>query len=138
MLTDMERSREFATRYAAAWCSQNAASVAAFFSTEGSLTINDGAPSVGRVAITKAVQDFMTAFPDMRVVMDNVMVKGDRVEFHWTLIGTNTGPGGTGHHVCISGFESWRIGADGLIAASIGSFDGAEYQRQLEHGATTP
>jgi uncharacterized protein (TIGR02246 family) len=128
----MERLREFATRYAAAWCSQNAASVAAFFSPDGSLTINDGAPSVGRVAITKATQDFMTAFPDMRVVMDDVRVKGDRREFHWTLIGTNTGPGGTGHRVRISGFESWQMGADGLIAASIGSFDSAEYQRQLE------
>ena len=138
MLTDMELLREFATRYAAAWCSQNAASVAAFFSPEGSLRINDGAPSVGRGAITKAAQDFMAAFPDMRVVMDDVRVKGNRIEFHWTLIGTNTGPGGTGHRVRISGFESWQIGADGLIAVSIGSFDGAEYQRQLERGATTP
>jgi hypothetical protein len=134
MPTDMERLREFATRYAAARCSQNAASVAAFFSLEGSLTINDDAPSVGRAAITKAAQDFMTAFPDMRVVMDDVRVKGNRIEFHWTLIGTNNGPGGTGHQVCIGGFESWQIGADGLIAVSIGSFDGAEYRRQLEHG----
>jgi hypothetical protein len=76
----------------------------------------------------------MTAFPDMRVVMDDVRVKGNRIEFHWTLIGTNNGPGGTGHLVCIGGFESWQIGADGLIAVSIGSFDGAEYRRQLEHG----
>ena len=136
MLTDMELLREFATRYAAAWCSQNAASVAAFFSPEGSLTINDGAPSVGRAAITKAAQDFMTAFPDMRVVMDDVRVKGNRIEFHWTLIGTNTGTGGAGHRVRIGGFESWQMGADGLIAVSIGSFDGAEYQRQLEQGVS--
>jgi hypothetical protein len=135
MQTDMERLREFAAHYAAAWCSQNAASVAAFFSPGGSLTINEGAPSVGHAAITRAAQGFMSAFPDLRVVMDDALVKGDRSEFHWTLIGTNTGPGGTGHRVHISGFESWRIGADGLIAASIGSFDGAEYQRQLERGA---
>jgi len=136
MQTEMERLREFATRYAAAWCSQNAASVAAFFSPDGSLTINEGAPSVGRAAITQTAQDFMSASPDLRVVMDDVRVKGDRCEFHWTLIGTDTGPRGTGHRVRIGGFESWQIGADGLIAASIGSFDGAEYQRQLEHGAS--
>ena len=136
MLTDMELLREFATRYAAAWCSQNAASVAAFFSPEGSLRINDGAPSVGRAAITKAAQDFMTAFPDMRVVMDDVRVKGNRIEFHWTLIGTNNGTGSEEHRVRIGGFESWQIGADGLIAVSIGSFDGAEYQRQLEQGVS--
>ncbi len=36
--------------------------------------------------------------------------------------------------VRISGFDEWRIGGDGLIAASQGHFDSAEYQRQLEHG----
>lgn len=34
----------------------------------------------------------------------------------------------------ISGFEEWRIGADGLIAESKGHFDSDEYQRQLEEG----
>ena len=76
----------------------------------------------------------MTAFPDMRVVMDELLVQGDRTEYHWTLIGTNTGPVGTGHRVRISGFERWQIGADGLIASSQGRFDSAEYQRQLECG----
>jgi hypothetical protein len=51
---DAARLREFATRYTAAWCSQNAASVASFFADRGSLTINDGTPSVGRAAITVA------------------------------------------------------------------------------------
>lgn len=51
-----------------------------------------------------------------------------------TLAGANTGPGGTGKRVRISGFEEWRIGADGLIAESRGHFDSAEYLRQLERG----
>ena len=124
--------RAFATRYTAAWCSHNAASVAAFFSPAGSLTINNGTPAVGRAAITEAAQSFMTAFPDLQVVMDDVVEKGDRTEYHWTLIGTNSGPGGTGHPVHISGFELWEIGTDGLIAKSLGTFDAEEYQRQLE------
>src|SRR5687767_12920029 len=37
---------DFATRYTAAWCSQNASSVAACFAKHGSLTINGGTPSV--------------------------------------------------------------------------------------------
>lgn len=32
----------------------------------------------------------MTALPDMRVVMDDLRVHGDRVEYHWTLTGTIT------------------------------------------------
>jgi predicted ester cyclase len=122
---------DFATRYTAAWCSQNAASVAAFFSPEGSLSINNGPPSVGRAAITAAAQSFMTAFPDLRIIMERIIERCDRAEYHWTLIGTNTGPGGTGNRVRISGFETWRFGPDGLIAESQGQFDHADYMRQL-------
>jgi hypothetical protein len=47
------------------------------------------------------------------------------------LTGTNTGPGGTGNSVLISGYELWKIENDGLIAESRGHFDVAEYERQL-------
>ena len=127
--------RNFAERYTVAWCSQNAASVAACYSPDGSLSVNGGAPAVGRDAIAEVAQSFMAAFPDMRVAMDDLIVYGDRAEYHWTLTGTNTGPGGAGHKVCISGFEAWRIGEDGLIASSRGRFDSADYQRQMERGA---
>ena len=32
-------------------------------------------------------------------------MEGVALEYHWTLTGTNTGPGGAGHAVRISGFE---------------------------------
>ena len=132
---DATKLRDLATRYTAAWCSQKAASVAAFFTEKGSLRINEGAASVGRTAITAAAQGFMTAFPDMVVKLDTLKLDGGRIEYHWTLTGTNTGPGGTGKAVRISGYEEWTIGADGFIAKSLGHFDGAEYQRQLKEGA---
>jgi len=122
---------DFATRYTAAWCSQDASRVAAFYSVDGSLSVNGGAPATGRPAITEVAQSFMTAFPDMQVLLDEVRVQGERPEYHWTLIGTNSGPGGTGHRVRISGFESWEFGDDGLILSSLGQFDEAEYRRQL-------
>lgn len=126
--------RDFAERYTAAWCGQDAARVADFFSPDGSLAINGGSPAVGRDAITEAAQGFMTAFPDLMVILDDVVDQGERVIYRWTLVGTNTGPGGTGHRVRISGFEDWRFGVDGLVAESRGNFDSAAYQRQLEHG----
>jgi len=70
----------------------------------------------------------------MVIAMDSLHVEGDAVEYHWTLTGTNTGPGGTGHAVRISGYESWTLGPDGRIARSLGHFDEAEYRRQLAHG----
>ena len=127
--------RDFAIRYTNAWCSQNPAAVAAFFMPNGSLTVNDGAPAAGRAAIVEAAREFMNAFPDLRVAFDNLVVrKDDNVEFHWTLTGTNTGAGGKGHRVRISGFELWTFSDDGLVCKSLGHFDAAEYQRQLAHG----
>jgi sugar lactone lactonase YvrE/ketosteroid isomerase-like protein len=124
----------FATSYAAAWSSQDPSGVASHYSEDGSLMVNDGEPSVGRAAITATAQSFMTAFPDMVVVLDSLGDAGDRVRFHWTWTGTNTGPGGTGKAVRISGFEEWMFGPDDLIAESRGQFDDAEYQRQVTSG----
>ena len=122
----------FATRYAQAWCSHNPQQVAEFFAERGSISINGGTPAVGRAAIAKEAQAFMTTFPDMVVTFDKLEPRGDAAAFHWTLIGTNTGAGGTGNKVRISGYELWKIDNDGLIGESKGNFDAAEYERQLK------
>jgi hypothetical protein len=92
----------------------------------------------GSAAITEAARAFMVAFPDMRVLMDDLLMHGDKAEYRWTLVGTNTGPGGTGRRVRISGFEEWSIGGDGLIASSLGHYDQAGYERQLDQGVEEP
>ncbi len=162
-LTELTR---FAKRYAEAWCSRNPENVAAFFAESGSLSVNDGTPAVGRAAIAEIAGGFMHDFPDMTVTFDKLersTPHGGRsacdAVFHWSLTGTNTGPGGMGKRVRISGYELWKIdnGAGGsratwtgkpdrvgepggesinkeLIAESKGHFDSAEYQRQLKHG----
>jgi len=135
---DDDRLRDFATRYTAAWSSHAAARVASFFSEGGSLTINGGEPAVGREAIAAAAQSFMTAFPDAVLEMDSLRTEGRTIEYHWTFSGTNTGPGGTGNRVRFSGFEEWTLGDDGLVLQSLGHFDEAEYQRQVEHGVDGP
>src|SRR5437763_16508527 len=126
-MTDFDL-RDFARRYTEAWCSGEPARVADHYAPDGSLTINGGAASVGRAAITDAARSFMEAFPDMQVLFDDL--RGN--EYHWTLVGTNTGPGGTGKAVHISGYEAWTLGSDGLIAASLGHFDEDDYARQLQ------
>src|SRR5271156_940293 len=105
---DLNSLREFAERYAAAWSSQNAASVAAFYSPRGLRGANGAAPYVGRGAIEVSVQQFMTAFPDLQIALEDVHIVGDQVDFHWTLTGVNSGPGGTGRRLCLKGFEEWR------------------------------
>ena len=88
---------------------------------------------MGRAAIGEAAQSFMTAFPGMVVSMDETRALPDgSAIFRWTLVGTNSGPGGTGRKVRISGQEHWRFGATGLVGESKGSFDEADYRRQLQ------
>ena len=130
MLPGLPELRDFAARYTAAWCSRNPENVAAFYSETGSLQINDDPPAVGRPAVRGVAQSFMSAFPDLTVFLDDLVLRDDGAEYHWTLTGTHN----TGRSVCISGLENWQIGPDGLIASSHGHFDRADYGRQLEGG----
>ena len=72
---------DFAERYTAAWCSQDAASVAAFYSPDGSLSVNDGTAAVGRGAIADVVQSFMITFPNLRVILNEVTTQDDHARY---------------------------------------------------------
>src|SRR5260370_28782984 len=97
MQSEADKLPDFAVRYTAAWCSQDPASVAAFFSPGASFIVNNGTPALGRSEITELARSFMTTFPDMQVGMHDVLLQDDFAEYHWTFIGPNTGPGGTVH-----------------------------------------
>jgi len=125
---------DFATRYAAAWSSGSPDSLAAFYVEGGSLQVNAGAPAVGRAAVRATADGFMTAFPDMVVRLDSVVRTGATARFYWLWTGTNTGPGGTGRAVRMTGYEEWTFGPEGLLSQSLGHYDEAEYERQLREG----
>lgn len=135
--TDTTDLTDFATRYAEAWSSQDPVELASFYAENGSLRVNDGEPSLGREAVTETARGFMTAFPDMVVRLVELRKTDDYVEFHWHWTGTNTGPGGTGSAVDLRGYEQWTLDGDGKIVESLGHFDDAEYQRQLNAGSAT-
>jgi hypothetical protein len=119
---------ELARGYTAAWCSHDPARVAAYYVPGGTIAINSGDPA----PIEEVAQSFIAAFPDIEVLMDDLVFKDDVVEYRWTFTGTSAE---TGKAVRIPGFEAWTIGADGLIASSQGHFDQVEYGRQLREGA---
>jgi ketosteroid isomerase-like protein len=127
----MSELREFGTRYAAAWSSQDPVLLASFYAEDGALTVNGGPPSSGRVAIARTAGEFMGGFPDMVVRMEAMSVSDGRVIFRWHWTGTNTGPGGTGRAVDLRGFEEWTLNESGQIVESLGHFDATEYERQV-------
>jgi len=132
MAHDEARIRDFARSYTEAWCSHDRARVAGHYTPGGTIAINGGEPT----EMTEVADSFITAFPDIQVFLDDVVFKDDVVEYGWTFTGTNTGPGGTGKSVRISGFEEWTFGDDGLVAEARGNYDQSEYDRQLQHGAS--
>src|SRR3954453_13146980 len=81
--------RALAEGYTAAWCSQDAARVAGFYSPEGSLRVNDGPRAVGRDAIREVARGFMKTFPDLRVMMDDLEWAEGHPVYRWTLEGTH-------------------------------------------------
>lgn len=118
---------ELARSYTEAWCSHDPARVAAHYVPGGTIAINGGEPA----SIEEVAASFIAAFPDIEVFMDDLVSKGDVVEYRWTFTGTSAE---TGKWVRIPGFEEWSIGADGLIASSQGHYDQVEYDRQLSEG----
>ena len=115
----------------AAWSSQDPAAFALFYDANGSLTVNDGEAAVGRAGVEQKVRDFMTAFPDMTVRLVELRQDGDQVEFHWRWTGTETGPGGSGNAVDLTGHEKWTFNDEGFILQSLGYYDEADYERQI-------
>jgi steroid delta-isomerase-like uncharacterized protein len=122
---------DFAIRFAAAWSGQEPEALAPLFAEDAVFTVNGGPPAIGRAAIVAMAREYMTAFPDMVVELDSVSREGDAATFHWHWTGTNTGPGGTGRSIRMSGYEEWTFGPDGLLVQAKGYFDEAEYRRQL-------
>jgi nuclear transport factor 2 (NTF2) superfamily protein len=129
MAHDRQQIEELAAAYTEAWCSHDAGRVAAHYAPGGTIAINGGEPA----GIADVAAAFITAFPDIEVVMDELVLNEDVVEYHWTFTGTSAE---TGRWVRIPGFEEWLIGTDGLIAESRGHYDQAEYDRQLREGAS--
>jgi len=125
---------ELVLRASKAWSSQDPEGVASCYEEPASLTINRGTPSTGRAELAATAAGYMEAFPDLQVSVDQVLVAGDSVFWVWTLTGTNTGPGGAGNPVRVSGIEVWTMGESGLVANSIGYYDGETYERQVAHG----
>ena len=125
---DSGRIRELAQSYTEAWCSRDAARVASHYAPGATIAINGGEPA----GIEDVAASFIAAFPDITVYQDDLVVRDEVVAYHWTFTGTSSE---TGKRVRIPGFEEWTIDADGRIASSRGTYDEAEYERQLREGA---
>jgi nuclear transport factor 2 (NTF2) superfamily protein len=129
MAHDERQIGELARSYTEAWCSHDPTRVASHYAPGGTIAINGGEAA----GIADVAESFITAFPDIEVSMDDLIVKDDVVEYRWTFTGTSAE---TGKWVRIPGYEEWTIGAGGKIASSRGNTTrpntSASYARALD------
>lgn len=130
--SDYEKMVEFGEKYTVAWNSKKPEIMASFYAEDGTLTVNNGTPAVGRKQLAETAKSYMEAFPDMKLIMDSLVADSGTYRYHWTFIGTNTGLGGTGNKVNFSGFERWTMNNERLVQKSIGTYDANDYNRQLD------
>ena len=131
--SEYDKMVEFGQKYAEAWSSKDPEKMASFYAEDGTLTVNNGTPAVGRKQLAETAKSYMEAFPDLELTMDSLTKEKETYRFYWTFKGTNTGPNGTGNKVDFSGFEEWTMNDQGLVQKSIGTYDAKEYEAQL-HG----
>ncbi len=131
MPLDSKDIRDMAEGYAKAWSSRSPEAVASFYEENGRITINNGEPIVGRVAIAEMAQGFYNEFPDLVVHLDEIRTAGNNAVFIWTLEGTHSE---TGQKVRVGGWEEWLLSDNVLVSESRGRFDAVEYDRQVDQG----
>ncbi|MFL5961044.1 MAG: nuclear transport factor 2 family protein [Gaiellaceae bacterium] len=127
MPRDRRQIEELARSYTEAWCSRDARRVAAHYVEGGTIAINGGEPA----GIADVAEGFISAFPDIEVVMDDLVFREEVVEYRWRFSGTSAE---TGKPVRIPGREEWTIATNGLIGSSLGRYDQVDYERQLREG----
>ena len=129
--SELDKMVEFGQKYTDAWNSKVPEKMASFYAEDGTLTVNNGTPAVGRKQLAETAKSYMDAFPDLELIMDSLTKGNETYRYYWTFKGTNSGPNGTGNKVDFSGFEEWTMNDQGLVQKSIGTYDAEEYKKQL-------
>ena len=91
-------------------------------------------PLSGTQAWKQYIASFTTAFPDLKFVMEDQVVQGDKVAHRWHCTGTHTGPLGpvppTGKKVKITGLIIDRL-VNGKVKERWEQFDNTSLLQQL-------
>jgi len=73
------------------WNKKNAALVSELFASNVSLDTPDGVLT-GLEGASFLLQAYATAFPDFRLIIDDLLADGNQVVFRWTFTGSHRGP----------------------------------------------
>jgi steroid delta-isomerase-like uncharacterized protein len=132
-----EQNKTLVRRYwEEVWNNGNLAAVNQLIATDFDGHPLPGEPDVGRgpAGQKQLVGMYRTAFPDLRMTIEDLTAEGDRVAVRWTARGTQTGEmmgiPATGKPTTVTGMVLNRL-ADGKIAEGWGNFDALGMLQQL-------
>jgi predicted ester cyclase len=127
-----------------AWVKGNVSAVDEFVAAE---YVEHPRPSTlppGTEGLKQLITAYRTAFPDLKMTLDDILAEGEMVAFRWSVSGTHLGDWlgilPTGNHVRATGITIFRI-AGGKIVESWTSIDLSptdEEQRWLTEGSGWP
>jgi steroid delta-isomerase-like uncharacterized protein len=118
-----------------AWGKGNLAAVDTFMATDYMAHhIPSGLPP-GAEGLKQLIAAYRTAFPDLKINIEDIFGEGDRVAFRWNVSGTHLGEwlgvSPTGNHVTATGITVFRI-AGGKVMESWTSIDVYPSEEELQ------
>jgi steroid delta-isomerase-like uncharacterized protein len=85
---------------------------------------------------------FFNGFPDSKLVVDDIVIKDNRLFAHWTFTGTNTGIFGevapTGKNATLSGYSNIHFNSDGKITQEDVYYNELQLLQQLGYSLIPP
>jgi steroid delta-isomerase-like uncharacterized protein len=127
-----------------AWVKGNVSAVDEFMAAD---YVEHPRPSTlppGAEGLKQLILAYRTAFPDLKLTLDDIFAEGEMVAFRWSVSGTHLGEWlgvpPTGNHVRATGITNFRI-AGGKVEESWTSIDlgpTEEEQRWLTEGSEWP
>lgn len=128
-----ERNRTLARRwFEEVWNQRRPETVDELFHAEG-VGHMEGAEIRGPGQFKAAREALLSAFPDLRVAVEEVIAERDHAAVRWCVSGTHAGEGlgmpGTGRPVCFRGMTWLRFSAEGAVVEGWDSWNqGALFQ----------
>jgi steroid delta-isomerase-like uncharacterized protein len=121
--------------YEEAWNERRLEVVDQLFSKSHALNSpNASGPAVGPTAYKNQVASFVAGFPDLRIVVEEIISENDKIVVSWILAGTHKGEflgiAPTNHKVSITGITIHQI-VDGKILDSQAAWDAISLFQQL-------
>ncbi len=124
------------------WNKKDMAVLEAISAENFTRTANDIKVAVNEKEMEATMNIFFTAFPDLNIVVDDIVIKDDQSFAHWTATGTNTGVFGevpaTGKKVKFSGYSIIHFNDAGKLLREDVYFNELELLQQLGYTLNTP